>query len=443
MSSLSGLASRNSLCKLTVLLAVFFTCALIALPAHAGSQARIVRLSDVQGSVQIDKNSGLGFENAFLNLPVTQGSQIQTRGNGRAEIEFEDGSTVRLAPNSRLEFNTLGLKESGQRLSEINLAQGTAYVNWAGKSGDAFTLNFSREKVDLDRAAHLRIDTAPDLVKLAVFKGEVQVSTPSGPVAVQKKKMVTFSGENDQALLAKNIEPEPLDSWDKESIAYHDQYARNNSSPYGYGASDMNYYGSYTSVPGYGMMWQPFFTGAGWDPFMDGAWSWYPGYGYMFVSAYPWGWMPYRYGNWAMIHGYGWMWQPGNWNSWSGVPRYSGVSASALHSLIVPTGTVKTVIVGRGGALSSAALPSQLIITRGSAGIGVPRGALGNLKSLNNQVAKSGLVQTAPSRQLGVTSRGTISESRGASSSRSASSASAAHASSVSSSHASVPSGHR
>lgn len=47
-------------------------CALLALPPAADSQARIVRLSDVQGAVQINKNSGLGFENAFANLPITQ-----------------------------------------------------------------------------------------------------------------------------------------------------------------------------------------------------------------------------------------------------------------------------------------------------------------------------------------------------------------------------------
>src|ERR1700685_3375529 len=85
-------------------------CALVALPAAADSQARIVRLSDVQGGVQINKNSGLGFENAFLNLPVTQGTQLRTRENGRAEIEFEDGSTLRLTPRSELDFSTLGLK---------------------------------------------------------------------------------------------------------------------------------------------------------------------------------------------------------------------------------------------------------------------------------------------------------------------------------------------
>src|SRR5271168_3086459 len=143
-----------------VLLAVM-VCALLALPAVADSQARIVRLSDVQGSVQIDKNTGLGFENAFLNLPVMQGAQLRTRGNGRVEIEFEDGSTMRLGPDTAVEFSTLGLTDAGQKVSEVNLSEGLAYVNWLGSDG--FTLNFSREKVALNHPAHFRLATSSDL----------------------------------------------------------------------------------------------------------------------------------------------------------------------------------------------------------------------------------------------------------------------------------------
>jgi hypothetical protein len=440
MSNLSGSARCSSLRASTLSLVVLLV-AVFSLPAHATSQVRIVRLSDVQGSVQIDKNSGMGFENAFLNLPVTQGSQIRTRGNGRVEIEFEDGSTLRLGPNSRLDFGTLGLSDAGVRLSAINLADGTAYVNWLGKAGDQFTLNFAQKKVDLDHAAHFRVDTSPELTKFAVFKGDVQVAGPAGAVTVAKKKMVTFNADDDKATLAANIEEEPLDSWDKEAIAYHDQYARNNSSnnssPYGYGLSDLNYYGSYTSVPGYGMMWQPFFAGAGFDPFMNGAWSWYPGFGYTFVSAYPWGWMPYRYGNWAMVPGFGWMWQPGYANGWAAVPRYIGAPAVGFHAPVVPTGTVSTVVVGRGGPVLSPVALSHVIVSRGSAGMGVPRGSLEDLKGLNRQVAKSGFAAVQATRQFGASSGFSASERGGSSySAPSRGSVSVAPASSAGSGHA-------
>jgi len=378
-------------------------CALLALPALADSQARIVRLSDVQGSVQIDKNTGMGFENAFLNLPVTQGAQVRTHDRGRAEIEFEDGSTLRLTPNTTVEFSTLGLSDSGKRISVINLVEGMAYVNWLGK--DECSLNFSREKISFDHAAHFRVDTSAQVATLAVFKGDVDVEGPAGKVMVEKKKSATFDlADNDKYTLANNITEAPLDSWDKEASAYHEQYAKNNSSPYGYGMSDLNYYGAYSNVPGYGMMWQPYFTGIGWDPFMDGAWSWYPGYGYMFASAYPWGWMPYRYGSWMFVPGFGWMWQPGGFNTWLTVPRYAGTMPGGFHPLVAPvTGTVKTVAVGKGGSVS-ALPPSHLRVSAGSAGMGIPRGSLGNLNHLNHQVAKSGFVEVRPAPQFSASS---------------------------------------
>jgi FecR protein len=383
---------------------------LLALPAFGGSQARIVRLSDVQGSVLIDKNTGMGFESAFLNLPITQGTQLKTRDRARAEIEFEDGSTLRLTPDTTVEFSTLGVSDSGQHISVINLVEGMAYVNWLGKSGDQISLNFSSEKLMLAREAHFRVDTATDVTNLAVFKGEVSVEGPSGTVVVAKKKTATFNAEdNDKSTVADNVSVAPLDSWDKDATEYHQEYvAKNNPSPYGYGASDLGYYGSFSNISGYGMMWQPFFTGAGWDPFMDGAWSWYPGYGYMFVSAYPWGWMPYRYGNWISIPNRGWMWQPGGFNAWAAVPHINGTALA--HPLVAPAGSVNTVAVGKGGPVfgrpASSMFPTRMVLNAGSAGLGIPRGSVEGLHQLNREVARGGSVEVHPGPQFAATSGG-------------------------------------
>src|SRR6476646_11233286 len=84
-----------------------------AVPSFADSQARIVRLSQVDGDVQIDRNAGPGYEKAFLNLPVTQGAKLRTGPDARAEIEFEDGSTLRITPGSVLEFTELARRDSG------------------------------------------------------------------------------------------------------------------------------------------------------------------------------------------------------------------------------------------------------------------------------------------------------------------------------------------
>ena len=434
--------SKPSLSRSSMILLSVAACALLALPALADSQARIVRLSDVQGSVQIDKNTGLGFENAFLNLPITQGAQVRTHDRGRAEIEFEDGSTLRLTPNTTVEFSALGLKDSGKRISVINLVEGMAYVNWLGKSGDEFSMNFSHEKISLDHPAHFRVQASPEIAKLAVFKGNVDVDAPTGKVMVEKKKTATFdAADNDKYTLAKNVEEGPLDSWDKEASSYHDQYARNNSSPYGYGVSDLNYYGAYSNVPGYGMMWQPYFTGVGWDPFMNGAWSFYPGYGYMFASAYPWGWMPYHYGNWMFVPGMGWMWQAGGFNNWLTVPRFAGTVPTNFHPLAPPaTGTLRTVVVGRAGT-TSALPPGRVVLNAGSAGFGIPRGSIENLHQLNHQVARSGFAEVRPAPQFATTSaaRGSVMTSGNGLGNSQPRSSMASPAPAV---HSSAPSGH-
>jgi hypothetical protein len=239
-----------------------------------------------------------------------------------------------------------------------------------------------------------------------VFKGGVDVEGPSGKLAVEKKKTATFDiADNDKSSMSNKVQDAPLDSWDKEAISYHDQYAKNNNSPYGYGISDLNYYGAYQNVPGYGTMWQPYFTGVGWDPFMNGAWGFYPGYGYMFASAYPWGWMPYRYGNWMFVPNFGWMWQPGMWNSWVNVPRYTPTTLTRVTSLTPPAaGTVRTVTVGRVGPTTSPMMASRMTLNRGSAGMGIQRGSVNNLGHLNHQVAKTGSAEVRPAPQFSATS---------------------------------------
>ena len=80
---------------------------LLSVPAFADSQVRMVRLSDVEGAVQIDRNTGQGFERASVNLPITQGVTLRTRHDGFAIVQFEDGSTLRLTPGTVAGFTEL------------------------------------------------------------------------------------------------------------------------------------------------------------------------------------------------------------------------------------------------------------------------------------------------------------------------------------------------
>jgi hypothetical protein len=387
-----------------VVVSLLLTVPSFTVPAFADSQARVVRLSEVQGEVKIDRNLGQGYEKAFLNLPITQGAKLRTK-DGRAEVEFEDGSTLRVTPDTVVEFPQLSLRDSGAKVSGVHLQEGTVYVNFAGAKGDEFTLTFAHEKLSLAQSAHLRIEMADVTATVAVFKGDAQIDGDSGAVAVSKNHTATFDlTDGDSSTMAKDVEPDPFDAWDKQQDEYHQQYSSNsysNYSPYAYGTSDLNYYGNFFNAPGYGTVWQPYFAGLGWDPFMNGAWAFAPGFGYGWVSGYPWGWTPYHYGSWAYLPTYGWAWQPGGtWTGWTG-PRTIHPPTNFVAPQPPSNPGRGTIIVNRGPMPNPLGRAfNRLEISQNSAGLGIPRGGVKNLNQLSSAVQKQGFatakVHTAP-----------------------------------------------
>ena len=382
-----------------ILIAALFA-ALASLPVLADSHVRIVRLSYIEGKVQISRDAGGAYEKAIVNLPIAEGAKIKT-ADGRAEVEFEDGSTLRIVADSTAEFSQLSLRDSGARVSDVKVTSGTAYVNFTGTKNDEFSVRFEGKKIAFARAAHLRVILGDEDSSVAVFKGLVQVESPSGTIDVKKNQTISFGLDTDQYSVAKNIEETPYDSWDDQQNEYHTRYAAksyNSYSPYAYGTTDLSYYGNFFNAPGYGMLWQPYLAGIGWDPFMDGAWAFSPGVGFGWVSAYPWGWTPYHYGTWIFLPGYGWAWQPGGvWSTWYSHP----VVRNAPKSFTLPSAPASgtgTVVVNRGPAPTF--VGSKLIVRNNSAGLGVPRGEFGNMAKLSQKAQERGAV----SQRVGVES---------------------------------------
>jgi hypothetical protein len=102
----------------------------------AGPAARAVRLSDVDGQVQISQGKQTLAASAVANTPLFEGTTVTTADDGRAEIQFEDGSVARLSPNSALTLTVLrGAGANGE--AEITLNGGLGYfeLQGAGQAG--------------------------------------------------------------------------------------------------------------------------------------------------------------------------------------------------------------------------------------------------------------------------------------------------------------------
>jgi FecR protein len=322
---------------LAVSTAIGFVLAAASIGAFAESHVRIVRLSSVEGQVQMDRATGQGLERAILNTPIVEGVRLVTGSDGLAEVEFENQSALRLADDSEVKFSHLSMNDAGNKVNQIEVVKGVVYLDAIAKGEDSFRITVANTSLLVQRDSLVRISAMAGPVQVAVFKGDVQLENQAQPVVVQKKETLTIDPANPAGYtVAKGTDTVQFDAWNKEREAYTNTYAQNAgySGPNrAYGLQDLNYYGDYTYASGYGYVWQPFgFANAlmGWDPYSNGAWAFYPGLGYSWASAYPWGWLPYHYGSWAFIKGTGWAWVPGN--------QYNGLwYATAFHS--VPTVT--------------------------------------------------------------------------------------------------------
>lgn len=365
-----------------------------AAPVQANSKVRIVRLSEVKGEVQLDRSTGQGFEQAIANIPIIENAKLQT-ATGAAEVEFEDNSTLRVAPDSLVGFPQLEMQPSGVKVSTIAVQRGTVYVSLINTK-DEFTVAFAQEKIHLQPSSHIRLQVDQNEAKLAVFEGSAKVEGPNGGMEAGKKKTLVFNlADPNASVIAKNVSSDPFDTWDHDSTDYHKRYAAQAavaSSPYSYGVSDLMYYGNFVNGGACGSMWQPYFVSAGWDPFANGVWAYYPGAGYSWVSPYPWGWMPYHYGSWVSCPGMGWGWQPGgSWNGLGNQPTATGTGGQRLEPVKPPSRGGSLVVVNRTPLARSTYGPSDTFIFRkDSAGFGVPRGNLGKLDSFSREAVHHG-----------------------------------------------------
>ncbi len=339
----------------------------IAGAAFADSHVRIVRLSSVEGQVQIDRATGQGLERALLNTPIVEGTRIVTGSDGLAEVEFENQSALRLTENSEVKFTQLLMNDAGTKINRITVERGLVYLDTASKSDDSYLVTVSDRSLAVGRDTLMRISATPDQLQVAIFKGEAQLEDQAMPTIVHKKETLTVDLKTaSQDVIAKGVEQNQFDNWNKERQDYGKTYADNQGyggPSHAYGMQDLNYYGDFFYAGGYGYVWQPYgFAGSmvDWNPYMNGAWMFYPGMGYSWASAYPWGWLPFHYGSWAFINGAGWAWVPGRYsgqwfaNAYQVVPRVTkapaGWTAPAPPATTAAATPSSTVLVGKAGA---------------------------------------------------------------------------------------------
>jgi hypothetical protein len=375
-----------------------------ASPAAAG--VRIVRLSESRGEVKMDRNVGHGFEAAFQNLPIVQGAKLKT-DQGVAEVEFEDNSTLRLTPDTVVEFPKLARDTAGNTLTTVKVLHGTVYASLSDAHTNTFLISSAQGSLTLRPSTHMQFRTGAAESALAVYKGSVQAQVGSSLMTVDQKKTLNFGPAGVvQPQLVSHIEKSAYDDWDKSSIDYHKRYMNSfqtSGNAYGSvsgvssGLSDLNYYGSFSDIGGCGNLWRPYFTDASFDPYANGIYAQYAG-GYSWVSPYPWGWLPFHSGSWQYCQGGGggWGWSPGS--TYVGLantlmpikPKQGPVRVGPPHPPIILGSASLVPIQHQPVVTSKLSNNEKFVFAKGSAGLGIPRQTFGNLQHAAAHAAQHG-----------------------------------------------------
>ena len=312
-------------------IAFLLTATLLAPATRAGeySHARVVRLSLIEGDVQVSAADQPGWQKAVVNLPMREGMTLAT-GQGRAEVEFENGTTARIADNSVLNFVELALAD-GSKVTRLSLTQGTATLYANRGHHDTLEVQGGKLQIATHDNSRFRIDVFQDGSSVSVLKGNVEVTAAGRTERLNKNETLALRNDApDQLAREHNPAGDTWDHWvsgREEALNVGRADSMRYMSPQvSDGLSDLSYYGSWYNYGGFGNCWRPYGVSMAWSPFYNGGWSFMPGFGLTWVSSEPWGWMPYHYGSWAFSGSQGWLWVPGQFGSWNpgGVHWYSG-----------------------------------------------------------------------------------------------------------------------
>lgn len=270
------------------------------------------RLNFINGNVYIQRAVELDYEEAIVNMPVTEGDRVGTT-EGRAEIYMGKGNYLRLDQYTKLDFLDLPNPESD--VAGIQVWRGNIFFS---------ILSLKREKMieihTEDASLYVletglyRIDVKEDKTEIFVFRGLLEAAGETGSVLIREAmRMEAVNGY----FLGRPSEFAALveDSFDRWSEGRDLEVRKRMARRYlPAELEDFEYelaaYGSWNYMFPYGYVWIPGGIASDWRPYYRGRWMWFPACGWTWLPYEPWGWATFHYGRWHWSVGLGWYWIP-------------------------------------------------------------------------------------------------------------------------------------
>jgi hypothetical protein len=272
--------------------------------------ARVGRLNYSQGSISFRPAGEDDWVTAVPNRPMVTGDDLWADENSRAEVHV--GSTaLRLGSKTGITFLALD-----DHTTQIRLAQGSLILHVRHlDDDDSYEVDTPNLAFTLLQPGEYRVDVSEDGSEsiTTVWHGRGRVNGGGFTYTVIAGQSATFTGNQDHLDydLGQIPNSDDFDTWAFDRDNREDQAdSANYVSREMTGYEDLDEYGDWSYVAGYGPCWRPRAVVVGWAPYHFGHWAWVGPWGWTWVEDEPWGFAPFHYGRWAYVNS-GWFWVPG------------------------------------------------------------------------------------------------------------------------------------
>jgi len=270
---------------------------------------RMARFSYVSGNVSWRPSEGDNWSPATINQPIRQDAQVWVTEGGRAEVQFDDGSLLRLGNGGLAVLQTLYSDDNGE-FTEIRMAEGVSSLRLRNP-GSVYQIDTPSVSIQAEGPAQLRVGV-DDGVEIGVNYGQAAVTGDSGSVELNAGNYLDIRDADSKYQIESLPAPDSWDDWNQERDG---EYVQSGSLTYlppniSLVAGNIDNYGTWEHDANYGWVWCPSGVSSDWRPYEYGRWVWVSPFGWTWVSDEVWGWAPYHYGTWVRL-GYGWAWVPG------------------------------------------------------------------------------------------------------------------------------------
>ena len=295
---------RNGMIGLMGALAVVVSCAALADPP-----TRVARLAHMSGTITFSPAGEEDWAIAQANRPVVTGDRLWADANSHVELQIGDAA-VRIGNETSV--NVLNLDD---QVGQFQLAQGTLNLRVRRVGGNQFyEIDTPNLAFSVRRPGVYRIDVDPqgNTTTLRVLNGEGEAWGEGAAYVIGAGQLYAFTGQGLRDYQIGALpQPDEFDRWAadrdrREETATSARFV----SPDLIGYSDLDEYGTWRDVQGYGNVWVPTSVASGWAPYHNGHWAWIDPWGWTWIDDAPWGFAPFHYGRWAYLQSR-WCWVPG------------------------------------------------------------------------------------------------------------------------------------